>query len=248
MSIMPIITMGIISMGIVYFALSGDKRFIIPIVMAVVFIAFFIVLGSSGYRVIEDRYYLLAFPQLAIIGGIFLSELKLQHRLLLIPITLVCLYFLFVGYTTITNVSNAERYPVYYVDSLNWIFQNSNSTDKVFTAYSGSVRVYAERSSVWNIDEFPELMGTDNTTRMHEILTKYNVKYVVIWGGILSPDDRWIIPQANLFGAISQKFFRNIQTDAQHFKVAYNNGNSVVFEVISNCTANELGVCTVGGN
>ena len=247
LNILPVINLNIIFMGLIYYILTKDARFNLPISMSILIILFFIILGTSGIRVVEDRYYLMMFPQISLIGGLLLSELKKQHKLMMIPITILSAYLIFTGYNTIINVSRAQRFPSTYLSSLAWLKLNSVPTDKVFTAYSGSVRVYSGRATVWNIDEFPEVMKTDNSTYIYEIMNKYDVKYIIVWSGILSPNDEWIIPSANLFGAFTNKFLNNVQSDVQHFKIADANTGSIVFEVIQEeCKENELGVCEVG--
>lgn len=230
--IFSMITFSIGVFGIVYSILSRDSNMAMPIFMLCLFIIIFSITNTLGILITEPRYFSIIYPQLAIVGGFFLyktsKEWKYATYILLIVIIIFSMNTSFsMAYSTSTN----QRYPNDYIKALQFIKQNSEPEDLVFTAYGGSVSYYADRRNVWAMDEFPEIMTTKNSTYVWDMLrNKYNVSFIFIWRGIFAED--YIIPGSNIIGVFTSNFYTVVSNDKEHFQMVYSNANEAIWEVL----------------
>ncbi|MFQ6020448.1 MAG: glycosyltransferase family 39 protein [Candidatus Aenigmatarchaeota archaeon] len=216
--------------GIIFIALKKEEKFFLPILMFVMFFAIFYFGSFTGRIISEARYFTVILPQLAIIGGLFLQKLSENKKTYLLIVIIIIGVSIFSGLSLAFAISNSVRYPSDYVEALKWIKENTPQDSKIFTAYSGSVKIYADRNSVWGIEEFPDVMTTQDSNYIYRILKNNNVSYILIWSGILS--DRYIIPESNLFGAFTYNFLNVVNKDQEHFKVVFQNQNNIIFELM----------------
>ncbi len=138
-------------------------------------------------------------------------------------------FSLYSGIITAVNTSNTSRYPQSYIEALTWINENTPEDSIIFTTYSGSVKYFAERDNVWNINEFPEIMKSTNSTYIYETLKKYDVSYILIWRSLVSQDI--VVPGSNILGVFTNNFVDKVLNDKDHFDIAYQNSDNVALKL-----------------
>lgn len=213
------ITLLIVVFGFSYFFASKEKTLNLPAATVLLFIILFLVRSITS-SVTEERYFILIMPQIALFGGIFLQKLFEKNKIYSILIAVLLIFLLYQSFVTIGNTANSVRYSNDYKNSLVWIKDNTNENDVMFTAYRGSLLYYSERANIWSrIEEFPELMTTENSTRIYDILKENDVLYIFAWNGIIA--DRYIIPETNMLGLMTYSFLNLVASDTEHFKVEY---------------------------
>jgi hypothetical protein len=210
----------------IYILQEKNKNMFFIIFLFSLFTLVFFIGNFLGINIGDPRYFSLVYPEIALIGGYFTSRLFNMKKYL--PLVLV-IFFVFAIYTSMTiaiSTEQSQRYPNDYVDALEWIKQNTNKNDIMFTAYGGSVGYYAERKTTWAsyISEFPDIMHSTNSTYIYDTLKKYNVSYILVWRGILAED--WIIPESNIIGVFTYNFVTQVDSDKKHFSLNYSNTNS----------------------
>ena len=95
--------------------------------------------------------------------------------------------------------------------------------------------MFADRRNVWSINEFPDIMTTQNSTYIYDTLEKYNVSYILIWRAIVA--DRYIVPESNLIGAFTYNFVNIVSNDIQnnnqtHFNIACQNQDDLILKLV----------------
>jgi len=91
--------------------------------------------------------------------------------------------------------------------------------------------MFAERDRLWNqLEEFPSIMTTQNSTYIYQTLKKYNITHILIWRGVVA--ENYIVPESNLLGAFTYNFVNIVLNDTIHFKNLYSNQNNAVLEVV----------------
>jgi len=200
------------------------------LILSFSFLTLYYIFYFSNLSVTEPRNLFIIFPQLSLLGGFFLWKLKNYYKYSFLLILLIVILSLQAGLTTAINTSSSQRYPDDYIEALKWINQNTNNNSIILTTYSGSVKYFANRDTIWGIKELPDLMLNSNSTYIYEIMKKYNVSYILVWRGVLS--DRFIIPESNLIGVFTYNFLENIINDDTHFNITHQNQNNIIFEVL----------------
>jgi 4-amino-4-deoxy-L-arabinose transferase-like glycosyltransferase len=196
-----------------------------------IFLFMFLTLYSLGKVIAEDRYLLIVFPQLALMGGYFFYKLKEKNKYSLLILVPLIVFSLYTSVSMALATSQSVRFPSDYVQALEWVNKNTPKDALIFTTYSGSVRNYADRGDIWTmITEFDKIMTTDNATYINSILKKYNVSYVVIWRGVVA--ESYYIPHANLAGVFSYQFVKTTLNANNSFSIVYQNQDNVVLKVI----------------
>lgn len=223
-------------LGSAYVAFNPEKFKHKEAFLSLFILLLFIVVYTIGYfsgKVIlaESRYLLILFPQMSLLGGYFMWSIKEKSKysmIILIPI------FLFGFYSSISianSTASSTRYPSNYIEALQWIKSNTQENSIIFTAYGGSVRYYADRDIVWSsIKEFPQLMTTQNSTYIYDVLKNSNVSYILIWRSIISQD--YIIPGSNIAGVFTYNFLNTVSSDSKHFNSTYQNQDNVIFKLL----------------
>jgi len=201
----------------------------------------FIFIAAFTIMVGEPRYLSLIFPQVAIVGGVFLGELtdtfkdETGKKYAVICGTLIMV----VGYLSLTSslatamqTSSSRRYSDDYVNALKWIRGNTPDDAYIFTVYGGSTFFYARRDAVWAIiKEFPLMMEpTSNSTYIHQTLGRYNVTHVFIDSSLVA--DTYFIPHLNIVGLFSKHFVDEVVGDTDNFRVVYTGNRVVLMELL----------------
>jgi len=224
--------------GFTYFLFNRkeDKKEREPLILMVLFSLLFIIVFSfySIFSLIplESRYFSIIFPQIALLGGLFLWKLKEWNKMFLILIFPVLLFSLYSSITTATQTNGSQRYPNDYLEALKWIKDNTPKDAIIFTTYGGSLEYFGERNSIWASDigeHFPELMTTSNSTLISETLKSYNVSYILIWRSTMAQN--YIIPESNIWGVFTYKFADVISKDTTNFNNTFSNQNNWIFKL-----------------
>lgn len=229
------ILFSLLMFGISYLAVNFkemkpfDRKLLLS--SSLIFLLFMVVfLFISATKGSDPRYLSIIFPQIALIGGYFLYKIKDYKKILVIIPAIVILLSIFSGITSAINTAETVRYQPNYVEALEWIKKNTPEDAIIFATYGGSVKYYAERDSVWiTVKEFPEIMRSTNSTYMHEMLKKYNISYVFIWRALVAQDI--VVPGSNILGVFTYNFLNQALSDPEHFKIAYQNADNIVFEL-----------------
>lgn len=197
----------------------------------ILFLLSFLFLYSIGKAIAESRYFIIIFPQLALISGFYLWKLKEHNKYLLILIIPIILYSLYTTITVAVSTSNSDRFPANYIEALKWIKDNTPKDSLIFTTYGGSVKYFADRNIIWSsIEEFPNIMTTSNSTYIYNSLKKYNVSYILIWRGVLSQD--YVIPESNIAGVFTYNFLNTVASDTKQFNVTYQNQDNIILKIV----------------
>lgn len=220
-------------MGAVYGISTRYRAFRIPITVCFLFTAAFLFMGG------ESRYFSIIYPQIAIIGGIFLGEVtdifkndKKQH--IIVSVILVAI----VGYLSLSSslamaiqTSHSERYSPEYKDALRWMRNNTPDDSYIFTVYGGSTYYYAKRDAAWNIiPEFPLMMEpTSNSTYIYETLKKYGITHIFIDRGLVA--ESYFVPHLNIVGLFSTHFVNSVMADFEHYTAVYVGEGTAILEL-----------------
>jgi 4-amino-4-deoxy-L-arabinose transferase-like glycosyltransferase len=217
-----------------FYVKNTEEKKLLEIVMfiSILFLAFYFSRFYMGG--IEPRYLSIIFPQLALIGGIFIGvlnkKLSIKNKYFIVVAIVLIIYGFFLSYQVAWSTSHSERYPANYIQALTWIKQNTPEDSVIFTTYGGSVSMFAERKRFWNMmEEFPTVMTTQNSTYVYQNLKKYNVTHVLIWRGVIA--ENYIMPGTNILGMFTYNFVNTVLNDTEHFKNIYGNEDNVVLEL-----------------
>jgi 4-amino-4-deoxy-L-arabinose transferase-like glycosyltransferase len=214
--------------GFVYVLLGKEKKLYVSLALVAMFLLAFVL--REAIMLTESREFSVIFPQVAVIGALFLQRLYERNKILIVLAGVVILLSLYIGVSTGLATGSSQRYTTNYVQALTWIKDNTPQDAKIFTAYGGSLSYFAERSNVWVIDEFPEVMTTQSSTDIYNILQKHNVSYILIWSGILAQN--YVVPSSNLLGAFTYNFLTVVNNDTAHFNATYQNQEDIVFKIV----------------
>jgi hypothetical protein len=194
------------------------------------FLSIFNITYYTGYIPLETRYLSIIFPQLVMLGGFFLWKMKEWNKYLLIVIIPILLFSLWTSITVAQETFSSQRYPSDYLEALNWVKVNTPKDAIIFTTYSGSLKYYGDRDSIWNnIKYFPDVMTTNNGTFIYNNLRNYNISYILIWRSTMAQN--YVIPSSNLWGAFTYNFANVVAADTSHFDLKFSNDNNWIFEL-----------------
>jgi hypothetical protein len=221
------ISLVLVIIGSIYVLLLKEKKLYLPILLIALFLLAFNYRGSS--QIMDPRHLSIIFPQFAIIGAFLLDKIYERNNKAVFIIIAIVIFSVYSSVTLALATSSGQRYPQDYIQAMSWIKTNTPNNSKVFTAYTGSLSYYADRSNVWIIDEFPNVMTTQNSTYIYNTLKSYNISYVLVWRGILA--DKYIIPESNLLGAFTYNFLQVVSNDTKHFNVTYQNQDNIIFKL-----------------
>lgn len=217
--------------GIVYSLQERNEKMLFVPFEFLLFIFIFIIRGLLGSGISDPRYFSIIFPEIALIGGYYISKASNLKKYL--PLFII-VFFIFAIYSSMSvalSTEQSQRYPSDYIDAMKWIKQNTPQDAIIFTAYGGSLSYYGERKNLWtSLNEFPDLMHSTNSTYIYDILKKNNVSYILVWNGVLSND--WIIPQSNIIGVFTYNFVNQVSNDNKNFNVTYSNQDNIIFKVL----------------
>lgn len=209
---------------------NKGELFLIAIIPVLFILAFLYNQLTPGSMLMENRYLIIMFPQLALISALFLTKIKEKWSWSMALIGIILIFSLYSGITTAQATSTSQRYPADYISALNWIANNTTENDIVFTAYGGSLRHYTSRASIWSeIKEFPDVMTSQNGTYIYQTLKNYNISYVFVWRSTLAQN--YIVPESNLIGATTYTFVNTISADQDHFNMTYSNQNNWILKM-----------------
>jgi hypothetical protein len=215
--------------GAVYVLSLKEEKLYLPVFLTVLFILLFNIRSLTGLEVGESRYFAVVFPYAALVGSYFLEGLYKKNKMLLPIVALVIVLSLYMSFSVALSTNATQRYPQNYISALQWIDSNTPKDAKIFTAYEGSLKIFGERDNVWAMDEFPELMTTQDSTYIYDTLEKYNASYILIWRGIVA--ENYIIPESNLIGAFTYNFLNVVSNDTEHFNATYQNQDNIIFKL-----------------
>ncbi|MEM5872533.1 MAG: glycosyltransferase family 39 protein [Candidatus Aenigmatarchaeota archaeon] len=217
-------------LGLAYFLYSKESYLALPLITVIIFFIIFLLRTRTGF-ITEERYFIIIFPQVALVGGVFLQKLYEKNNKIILFLTIIFVFMLYQTITVALNTANSQRYPTDYKETLNWIKMNTQKNDIIFTAYRGSLLYYANRYNKWSeIEEFPQLMTTQNSTYIYETLKRENVSYIFIWRNILA--DKYIIPESNIHGLFTYNFLNTVINDTEHFNITFSNENNLVIKLL----------------
>lgn len=221
--------------GIIYFLLSKDDRLVLPTLTLILFILVYYVRGLLNLGIGESRYFAIVFPQIALIGAYFTDKIYEKNKKYLIILLAVIVLCIYLSFSIALSTFSTVRYTQNYLDALQWINKNTPQDANIFTAYSGSLEMFSDRRNVWSINEFPDIMTTQNSTYIYDTLEKYNVSYILIWRAIVA--ENYIVPESNLIGAFTYNFVNVISNDVQnnnqtHFNIAYQNQDDLILKLV----------------
>ena len=215
-------------MGSAYAWVKKEKLMLLPIAMVVLFFGVWIVNGG------EARYFSIIFPQMALVGGMFLGSVtkhinkKWVSGILVLVVTYLALT---ISLPIAEKTSTLVRFPADYIEALDWIEKNTPYDSFIFTAFGGSVRYYGRRDQIWNqIPEYPYMMETNSSEYIHTTLSDYNVSHILVWAGIVG--EEYFIPGRNMAGIFNTNFVNLVFNDPDNFKTVFKNTNNIVIEVI----------------
>lgn len=215
--------------GIIYFLTKKDEKLLLSSLAFLLFVLIFYVRGFLNLGISDPRYFSIVFPQLALIGGYFLNkvyETNRKYSIVLYAILFACMYL---SFTVALGTAQSVRYDQNYLSALSWINQNTPKDANIFTAYGGSLWVYGQRNNVWSINEFPQVMTTNNINYIYSTLKHYNVSYVLIWRGIVA--NNYIVPESNLIGAFTYNFVSIVTSNNTYFSTAYQNQDNIILKL-----------------
>lgn len=221
--------------GIAYFLLSKDDRLALPTITFILFILVYYVRGLLNLGIGESRYFAIVFPQIALIGAYFTDKIYEKNKKYLIILLVVIVLCIYLSLSIALSTFGSARYSQNYLDALNWIKQNTPANANIFTAYGGSLEMFADRTNVWAIEEFPQLMTTQDTNYIYNTLEKYNVSYILIWRAIVA--ENYIVPESNLIGAFTYNFVNVVSSDIvnnnqTHFNITYQNQDDLILRLM----------------
>jgi hypothetical protein len=216
--------------GIVYLLETKNEKMVLVMFTFLLFIALFFVRNILAPAPADPRYFSFIFPQIAILGGYYLTKAFQWKRYLVSIVLALFIFSLSTSIAVALTTSQTQRYPTNYINALTWIKKNTNQDDIVFTAYGGSLKYYSDRDNTWTFTDFPEVMTTTNSTRIYEILEYYNVSYILIWRGILA--NHYIIPESNINGAFTYNFLSQVDNDKEHFNLEYSNEDNFIYKLL----------------
>ncbi|MEM5778155.1 MAG: hypothetical protein QXD43_00140 [Candidatus Aenigmatarchaeota archaeon] len=217
-------------LGLAYFLCSKEEELILPLTVIVIFFIIFFIRLTTGV-VSENRYFIIIFPQVALVSSFFLQKIYEKNNKSILLLIIILAFMLYQTIIVALNTSSSQRYPNDYKEALSWIKTNTQENEIIFTAYRGSLLYYANRYNKWSdIEEFPQLMTTQNSTYIYETLKKENVSYIFIWRNIIA--DRYIIPESNIYGVFTYNFLNTISNDSEHFNVTFQNQNNIIYKLL----------------
>jgi 4-amino-4-deoxy-L-arabinose transferase-like glycosyltransferase len=223
------ISLILVIFGAIYALQVKEEKLYLPIFLLILFILLFYLRPLISVAIEEPRYFSIIFPYIAIIGAFFLNGLYDKNKNFMFVIIAVILLSLYFSLSVALNTNSSQRYSQDYIQALQWLKSNTPSNANIFTAYEGSLRIFADRNDVWAMTEFPELMTTQNSTYIYDTLKKYNVDYILIWRGIVA--DKYVIPESNLIGAFTYNFVNMVSSDTKHFNATYQNQDNIIFKL-----------------
>jgi len=213
----------------VYSILVNDRRMVMPILMVVTFFLIYYLRFSTGFAISDPRYFSIIFPEVALIGGFFLSKLYQSNKYFLILLLAIFIFSFYISFSTGEQTSTYRRYPDDYIAALTKLKEVSKPNENVFTAYGGSLGYFADRENIWAMGEFPEIMTTTNSTYIYETLKKYNATYILVWRNIVA--NNYIVPESNLIGAFTPTFINVVDGDKSHFEIVYSNEDNIIWKL-----------------
>jgi 4-amino-4-deoxy-L-arabinose transferase-like glycosyltransferase len=224
--------------GSVYSVYAKDKKAIISSFLVVLFFAVYFLRSSTG---VEPRYFSIIFPQVAIIGGVYLSKISHEFRgqksmvrySVMILILVILAWSVFSSYGIAASTSASSRYPSNYVDALTWIRGNTPRDAVIFTPLGGSVIQFSDRDSLWSntVEEFPQVMSTDDVKYIHDNLKKYNATDILVWRDVVAYD--YIVPGSNFLGLFTYRFVNALASDQNQtmFTPLYSNQDTIIYHI-----------------
>jgi len=223
----------VIVLGITY-AVAGigiDKDFIkkpeiILFVMLLFFLfAWFFVIGES----VEERHLSVLFPVFAIFAAIPFADMSKYNSIFMVVVIVLSCVLLFSAYKNIQKTSSSVRFPVNYIQSLEWIKDNTEKDSVIFTVYGGSVYTYGRRERTWLYENFSTLMTTSDTKYILDQLKSRDADYILLWAPLIA--DYYIVPQSNIYGVFTWQFANAVLEDPSNFPVVHSTQETVTLHV-----------------
>jgi len=212
---------------------NNENNFILlQLLPFLIFIIIFNLVYITGQTPLEPRYLSIIFPQLAMLGGLFLWKMKEWNKWLLFLIIPILFFSLYSGVTSAIGTYNSQRYPDDYIAALKWIKTDTPEDSWIFTTYGGSLKYFGERDNKWAGDigeSFPDVMTTTNGTFIYDTLKKYNVSYILIWRNTVAQN--YIIPESNIWGVFTYNFVNVVINDKDNFNITFSNQDNVILKL-----------------
>jgi len=220
--------------GAVWAYYSKNNTLLLSMFLILLFFVVYFIRGVTG---IEPRYLSIIYPFFSIAGGIYLGAAfdkakvsKAFKWMVLMIIFLILIFSVQTSFNTAIGTHDSVRYSSTYVESIKWIEKNTPEDSVIFTPLGGAVEYYGDRITFWaKMEEFPEIMTTDNVTRIRNILGKYNITHVLVWRGVVA--DNYIVPESNFIGLFTYRFVNAVSSNSTIFNPVFSNQDTLVLGI-----------------
>ena len=221
--------------GAVWAYYSKNNTLLLSMFLILLFFVVYFIRGVTG---IEPRYLSIIYPFFSIIGGIYLGTAfdkakasSIFKWLVLIIIFFILIFSVQTSFNSAIGTHDSVRYSPAYVESIRWLEKNTPEDSIIFTPLGGAVEYYGDRISFWaKMEEFPEIMSTDDATFIKDVLEKYNITHVLVWRGVVA--DSYIVPESNFIGLFTYSFVNAVSSNSTIFDPVFSNQDTLVFEVL----------------
>jgi 4-amino-4-deoxy-L-arabinose transferase-like glycosyltransferase len=222
---------------VVYDKLEAKEKNILlqSIFFVGIFLLVFFATQITGFAALESRHMFLMFPSLALASGFFMLKLQEKNKWLIVVAIAISLLSLQQSIGTAMATAESQRFPDDHIQAINWIKQNTEPDDLIFTTYGGPLGYYGERFNIWAPspclgEKFPNMMTTTDGGYIKEALKECDVSHILIWRQTVAQD--YIIPASNLWGIYTYNFMNLVLTDTENFLVVYSNENNAVLKIL----------------
>jgi hypothetical protein len=224
-----LISVSIAVISVIYCGLTKDSKMNMIMLMIVVFMGLYYAFFVMGAGISDPRYLSIIFPEVALLGGFFLSKLYQANKYFIVVLLAIFALSFYTSFVVAQQTASTQRYPDTYIRALQNIKSTSLKSDITFTAFGGSVGYYADRSNIWAIPEFPQVMTTNDSSYIYSTLKSYNITYILVWRNIVA--NNYIVPQSNLIGAFTPSFINTVDADKTDFTLVFSNQDTLVWKI-----------------
>ena len=195
----------------------------------ILFLAIFSVAQITHFTILEYRHFSLIYPQIALLGGFILWKLKESNKMLMLALIAIALLGFYTSISIIGSSSSQTRYSQPYLESLDWIKQNTSADSVLLTTYIGSAMEYSGHQRIlWSLDELQDVMNANDADYIYNTLKDHNVSYVLVWKQLIS--QTFIVPQANLLGTFTYNFMDKTIND-KRFEQVFSNSEVLIYKL-----------------
>jgi hypothetical protein len=215
---------------------SKNKTLLLSISLILLFFALYFIRGITLVSIIEPRHLSIIYPFFPIIGGVYLgavfNEAKVSKKfkwLVLVIIVIIIVFSIWTSFNTAISTHDSVRYSSAFMEAVKWIDKNTPKDSVIFTALGGPL-VYYGRLTFWNkMEEFPDVMTTQNATFIKDTLLKYNVTHILVYSGIVA--NNYIVPGSNFLGLFTYNFVNVANKNQNIFIPVFSNQETIVYQI-----------------